>query len=213
MLKKILIVVAVAVVAFLAFVATRPADYHIERSLTIAAPVEVVHGITADIARFPSYSPWEKLDPNMKKTFSATTTEVGSSYAWESDKDEAGSGRMTTTTLVPNQSVQWKVEFLKPFESTATVGITTAADGAGTKATWGMEGHNNFMSKFFGLFFDMETMLGDNFTEGLDNLNKVAVEEAHKAAAAKAHEEAQAATPPAADAAAPAADAAAPAGG
>lgn len=207
MLKKILIAVAAILVVFVGVVATRPATYHVERSLAVQAPPEVVHGIVADLNRFASYSPWQKLDPQMKTTVSTPSTGVGASYAWDSAKDEAGAGSMTIAAVEPNTKVVQDLKFLKPFESQAKVTFTTVAEGTGTKVTWAMDGDNNFMGKLMGLFMNMDAMIGKDFEEGLQNLSRVSLEAAMAAAAQKAA--AVDATPPApAEAAAPAAPAA-----
>lgn len=179
MLKKILIGLAVVVVALAGFIAMRPSTYHVERSLTVQAPPELVHGIVADMARFPSFSPWHKLDPTMKQTLSPTTTGVGATYAWESPKDDVGSGTMTITAVEPNQKVVQDLHFLKPWESKAVVTFTTTAEGTGTKVTWGMDGDTGgFVGKAMGLFMDMDAMIGKDFEEGLTNLSRVSLEEA-----------------------------------
>jgi len=182
MLKKILIGVAVIVALFLTVVATRPATYHVERSLTVQAPPPLVHAIVSDMSRFASYSPWQKLDPQMKTTISTPSTGVGASYAWDSTKDEAGAGSMTIAMLEPNAKVVQDLTFLKPFASQAKVTFTTMAEGTGTKVTWAMDGDNGFLGKMMGLFMDMDTMLGKDFDEGLQNLSRVSLEEVTAAA-------------------------------
>ena len=69
-----------------AYVATRPDTYHVERTMTVAAPVATVFGVVDDLATWKEWSPWDKRDPAMKKTLTATTTGVGASYAWEGNK-------------------------------------------------------------------------------------------------------------------------------
>lgn len=68
MVKKVLLGLVVVIGAFLAFVATRPSQYHVERSLVTKAKAESVFPLVSDLRRFPEWSPWEKLDPGMKKT-------------------------------------------------------------------------------------------------------------------------------------------------
>ena len=207
MLKKVLIGVAVVVVVLCGVIAMRPATYHVERSLAVQAPVEVVHGLVADMARFPSFSPWHKLDPAMKQTLSATTTGIGASYAWESPKEDVGSGKMTITAVEPNQKVVQDLHFLKPWESKAVVTIATAPEGTGTKVTWAMDGDTGgFVGTAMGLFMDMDKMLGKDFEEGLQNISRVSLEDVIKRneEAKKAAEAAAAAVVGGADAPGPA---------
>src|SRR4051794_34785425 len=113
MLKKVLLVLAVLVVAFVILVATRPDRYHVERTGTIAVPAEAVFGAVSDFRLFSEWSPWDKRDPNMKKTFSSNPAGVGATYSWEGNK-EVGKGRMTITESVPPTLVRQRLEFLEP---------------------------------------------------------------------------------------------------
>jgi hypothetical protein len=196
MLKKTLIAVAALLLVLVGVVVSRPDSYHVERSLAVQAPPDVVHAIVGDMNRFASYSPWQKLDPQMKTTVSSPSTGVGASYAWDSAKDDAGAGSMTIIAVEPNAKVVQDLMFLRPFESRAKVTFTTVAEGTGTKVTWAMDGDNGFMGKLMGLFMDMDAMIGKDFEEGLQNLSRVSLAEAIAAAELKAA--ATAATPPAA---------------
>ena len=100
MAKKALIAVAVLLLVLVAVIATRPATYHVERSVQIQAPVEAVFAVLADQREFPSWSPWQKLDPNIQTTFSGTPTAVGGGYAWHGN-EKVGKGSMTITEVVP----------------------------------------------------------------------------------------------------------------
>ena len=103
-----------------AFVATRPDDYRIERTAVIAAPAEVVHGKLNDFHAWPEWSPWEKRDPNMTRTFDGPEAGVGSVYAWAGN-DEVGEGRMTIRESVPRERVGIQLDFIKPFASTRSL--------------------------------------------------------------------------------------------
>jgi uncharacterized protein YndB with AHSA1/START domain len=170
MLKKIGIVLVLIVAGFAAFVATRPADYRITRSRTVAAPPEAVFAFINDFHNWGQWSPWEKLDPAMKKEFSGPPAGTGSSYYWVGN-NQVGEGRMTITDSRPPQSVAIRLEFLKPFAATNAVQLELAPSGSGTNVTWSMSGHNNFIAKAFTAFMDMDKMVGSDFERGLANLD------------------------------------------
>lgn len=172
MLKKILLAMAAVLVVFLGTVATRPDTYRVERSAEIAAPAPAVFEAVSDFKHFRDWSPWEKRDPNMKRTLSSPSAGVGASYAWEGNKD-VGKGKMTFTETTPPSRVRERLEFLEPFPNTADVTFDVAAGSSGTKITWSMEGKNNFVGKIFGLFMDMDKMIGKDFEEGLANLKRL----------------------------------------
>jgi hypothetical protein len=176
-LETILIGVAGVLVLFVAVVATRPSAYHVERKLEVAAPADLVFGVLNDLHQFAGVlvlfgSPWEKLDPNMQKTFEGPAAGVGQSYAWSGNK--VGKGKMTIEESVPGQKVGVKFEFVKPMESTATCALALAGTPPGTFVTWSMDGNHNFIGKAFGMFMNMDNMLGTDIEKGLAQLKIVA---------------------------------------
>jgi hypothetical protein len=183
MLKKILGVLAVVVAGFLAFVAMRPAHYHVERSVSIKAPAEVVYVELEDLHKWAAWSPWEKIDPNMKKSYEGPERGVGASYSWQGNR-EVGKGKMTIVGAEPPKLVRYKLEFLEPMAGLAEASMRIAK-----------EGDNNFVGKMFGVFMDMDKMIGAQFATGLEKLKGIAESEAQKqrvAAQAPAAEPAQA---------------------
>jgi hypothetical protein len=178
MLAKILVGVAAALVLFVAVVATRPSAYHVERRLEVAAPADLVFGVLNDLHQFAGVlvlfgSPWEKLDPDMQKTFEGPAAGVGQSLAWNGNR-EVGRGRMTIEESVPGRKVGMKLEFVEPMKSTSTCALDLAGTPTGSIVTWSMEGNHNFVGKAFGLFMDMDQMLGADLEKGLARLKTVA---------------------------------------
>lgn len=170
MFKKIAIVLALILAGAAAFVATRPADFRIVRSRTVAAPPDVVHAYVNDFHKWSEWSPWEKLDPAMKKEYSGAPAGTGAAYHWSGNSD-VGEGHMTITDSRPAQSVTIRLEFLKPFAATNTTQFDFAPSGSGTQVTWAMNGHNNFIAKAFSAFMDMDKMVGGDFEKGLAGLD------------------------------------------
>jgi len=206
MAKKILLVVAVAVLGLVGFIATRPAEFRIQRSVVINAPLEVIQAQLVDFHKWETWSPWEKMDPNQKRTYSGPASGVGAEYAW-SGNDEVGQGKMIIKNVQPNQ-VTIELAFLAPMEATNMVVLDLAPQGEATSLTWSMTGQNGFGGKAFSLVMNMDEMVGKDFEKGLATLKSVSEDEAKKVAEAKAAAEAAAA-----EAAAAAAAAAAPAEG
>jgi hypothetical protein len=201
-LKKILVVVLVLVAAFLGFVATRPSAFHIERSASIAAPPAVVFPFVNNHKNFILWSPWEKRDPNQKTTFSGPPEGVGAEYHWAGN-DDVGEGNMKILESKPNELVKEDLTFIKPFEAKNTITYTLVPDGAGTKITWGMDGENGFAGKMFGVFMDMDKMLGKDFDDGLAALKTLAEAKAKEAPAPAPAPVGDAPPAPTGDAAAP----------
>ncbi len=179
MLKKILIGVAAVIVLFVIVVMTRPAEFKIERSTTVSAPPEVVFAQVNDFHAWPAWSPWEKLDPGMKRTHSGAPAGTGAAYAWQGN-DDVGEGRMTIEKSDAPSTIGIKLEFLKPFAATNQTTFTFANTGGGTKVTWAMEGKNNFAAKAFSLFMNMDKLVGGDFERGLAAMKAVSESAAKK---------------------------------
>ena len=171
MLKKIFIALVVIVVAILGYAATRPDSFRVERMALIKAPPETIHPFIADFRQWPQWSPWEKLDPNMQRTFTGPQRGVGAGYAWKGN-GKAGEGRMEIVESRPSERVVLKLEFIKPFPATNTTTFTLAPKDGGTEVVWTMEGENTFMGKVFSVFTDMDRLIGKDFEEGLENLDR-----------------------------------------
>ena len=170
MLANIALGLLVLLIVLAAFVATRPADFRLVRSRTMAAPPELVHAFVNDFHKWPLWSPWEKLDPAMKREISGAPSGTGAIYYW-SGNNKAGEGRMTITDSRASRSVTIRLEFMKPWTATNTTQFDFASQDSGTEVTWAMSGHHSFMGKAFGLLMSMEKMVGPDFERGLANLD------------------------------------------
>lgn len=199
MLKKILLAVVAVVVLFLAFAATRPSEFTVVRSLSVAAPPGVAYGHVQDFTKWVAWSPWEKMEPNVQHTYSDPPSGLNATTTWKGDK--TGEGAMKITGVKPGEHLDIQLDFLKPFPSSSQVAFDFMPEGAGTKVTWTMKGHNDLMGKIFGLFVNMDEMLGKDFDDGLRGIKQVSEAEAAQLAK-KAAEEAAAAEAAAAAAAA-----------
>jgi len=167
MIKKALIAAVLLVAGLCAAASFQPDRYTVTRSATIAAPAEKLFGMVNDFHNWNSWSPWAKLDPNMKQPFDGSPMGVGAGYAWAGN-DEVGEGRMTITESQPAERIRIKLAFLKPWESTSDTTFTFKQEGDKTAVSWEMTGENNFMSKLFGLLMGgMDKMIGPDFEKGL----------------------------------------------
>lgn len=182
-MKKVLIVVAVLVAGLVAYVMKRPSTFHIERSVVVAAPPQFVFAQVNDFHNWAHWSPWDKMDPTMKKTYGGEPG-AGSTYSWVGN-DKVGEGKMTITDSVPNEKVVLKVEFLKPFAATNVVTLSFKPAADSTQTTWAMDGNSEgFFMKAFMAFGDMDGTLGKDFEQGLADLKLAAEADAKQAAPA-----------------------------
>jgi uncharacterized protein YndB with AHSA1/START domain len=175
MLNSILIAVAVLVVvvaAFLVFVTLRPTNFRVARTAKIAAPPADVFRHVNDFHKWSAWSPYDKRDPAMKKTYDGPPEGVGASYAWNGN-NEVGEGRSTIIESRPNDLIQIKLEFVRPFAGTNTAEFIFRPEGNQTAVTWALHGKYNLVTKTVGLFINMDKMIGGDFEQGLANLKAV----------------------------------------
>ena len=161
-----------------AFVATRPAAFVIERSVAIAAPPGLVYDHIASLRAMDAWSPWVRMDADLKIAYEGPESGVGARSSWEGP--EMGAGRLTVTAVKPEREVEMRLEMLSPMAATNRIVFTLARSAGGTQVTWRMEGRNGFVGKAFGLFMDMDNMVGGPFEQGLAALKGMAEADAAK---------------------------------
>jgi uncharacterized protein YndB with AHSA1/START domain len=184
MFKKIALVFFSLVVILVIIIALQPKDFTVTRSATVAAPPERVFAQVNDFRAWEAWSPWAKMDPAAKNEFGGPPAGEGSTFAW-SGNDQVGEGKMTIVESKPAERVGIRLDFVKPFACTNQTLFTFKPEGAGTAVTWSMSGEKNFFAKAFGLFMDMDEMVGSDFEKGLASM-KAAAEGAGPATAAAA---------------------------
>lgn len=174
--KKLALILFVAfdvlILAFLAYAASRPDELRVQRDVSISAEAAKIYPYINDFHKWNAWSPWEKRDPSMKRTFSGAESGKGAVYEWDGN-DEVGKGRMEIMDSIPSDKVVIKLDFIKPFEGHDTAEFSLVPDGANTKVSWLMYGPNNFLSKVMDCVFNMDKMLGTDFESGLSNLKTV----------------------------------------
>ena len=165
-------VVAVALAAVLIYAATKPDVFRVQRATTIKAPPEKIAAALGDFRGWQAWSPWEKMDPAMKRSYSGAAKGKGAVYAWVGNKD-VGEGRMEITEVTPSR-VAMDLDFVKPFEAHNKVVFALVPKGDSTEVTWNMQGPLPYVAKVVHVFFDMDGMVGKQFETGLANLKALA---------------------------------------
>jgi len=166
MLIKILIGIAALIAVVLIAAAFQPTAFTVSRSTLISAPPSAIFPEVNDLHRWAAWSPYEKLDPGMQRTFEGAPAGVGAVYAWAGNS-QAGSGKMTITDSRPGELIGIKLEFFKPMAGVAQATFGFQPESGQTRVTWAMTGTNNYVGKIFCLFMNMDKMVGGQFEEGL----------------------------------------------
>ena len=172
MFNTIIIVIVVLLAAVLGFAATRPDTFSVQRSLAIKAPQEKIFPLIENFHRWSEWSPYEKLDPAMQRSFSGADSGPGAVYAWDS-KAKAGAGSMEIVRTTVPGSIVIKLDFSRPFEAHNTATFTLQSEGDATTVTWVMSGPANYFHKLMSLFLNMDQLIGKDFETGLGNLKRI----------------------------------------
>ncbi|MFZ6871643.1 SRPBCC family protein [Undibacterium sp. Di27W] len=165
-------IVLLLLIAFILFVATRPDDFRIERSLILQARPEQIFPLINDFHEWEAWSPWEKADPAVQRIYSGAAQGQGAIYAWKGNKD-LGEGKMEILETRPHDYLRLQINFFKPFTAQNTIEFRLEEKEGHTVVSHAMFGPSNFMSKLMSLFFSMDKMVGSKFDEGLHSLKNI----------------------------------------
>ena len=168
-LKIVALVVVVLVLGVLAYAATRPDTLHVERTVAINAPAGRIFPLISDFHQWTAWSPYEKRDPAMQRTYSGAPSGKGAIYEWKGNS-EVGSGRMEIVDESMPSKIVIKLDFITPFEGHNIAEFTMAPSGTATNVTWSMQGPNPYLGKVMGVIMNMDRMIGTDFETGLRNL-------------------------------------------
>jgi hypothetical protein len=166
------VVVVVAIAGILIYAATKPDSFRVQRVVLINAPSDKVFPLINDMKAWTVWSPYEKKDPAMKRTYGAVTAGKGATYAWEGNK-EVGQGSMEIVESGPKK-ILLKLDFAKPFEAHNMGEFVLEPKGDSTSVTWAIYGPSPYMSKVIGTFMNIDDMIGRDFEKGLADLKAAA---------------------------------------
>lgn len=173
MLRNIFIGAAFLLAVFLFYASTRPSTFEVSRSVNVDATAAEVFVHLNDFRHWAQWSPWEKLDPNMKREFDGAESGIGAVYTWKGN-DKVGRGRMEIVAVSIPYNVRIQLDFYEPMVAHNIAGFTLDEAGEGTTVTWKMSGKHSKLSKLMSVFVSMDSMVGPDFETGLSNLKALA---------------------------------------
>lgn len=166
-----IILAIVAVVLITALFVSKDMNY--EKSIVINSRIEKVWNNVSSLGAMDKWSPWRDKDPNMKQTLTGTDGTVGATQAWESNVKNVGAGSQTIINLVEPTLLETKLNFLKPFKSTADAYVKLSDQGGNTKATWGFKSKMPYPMNLMKLFMNFEKQMDKEFGAGLGRLKDI----------------------------------------
>jgi uncharacterized protein YndB with AHSA1/START domain len=161
------------VIVVLVLAASKPATFRVSRRVSIEAAPEIVFANLEDFHRWATWSPWEELDPAMKREYSGSERGAGAIYTWDGN-NKVGAGRMEILSATPGRALSVKLDFLRPFEGHNTADFTVAPEATATEVTWTVHGPRVFVVKLMSVFVSLDKLMGKDFERGLAKLKTVA---------------------------------------
>ena len=171
-IKRSFLVGTLLFAGILLFATSRPDTFSVERSINIKATPENIYPLINDLHNFPLWSPFENIDPTMKRTFSGASSGKGAVYAWQGNA-KVGSGRLEIVDAVPYSRVVMNLDYFEPIVAHNVCEFTLQTIGGHTRLTWRMNGPAPFLSKVMSLFTSIDKTIGTQFDLGLANLRRM----------------------------------------
>lgn len=137
---------------------------HINKSIVIDAPVDKIYQSLINFNEWTSWSPWLIMDPDAK----VTVAEDQQSYEWEGGR--VGSGNMSILSHEENKWIDYTLNFLKPWKSTADVRFEFHSEGDSVRVHWLMNSSLPFF--LFWMKKMMTAFVGMDYERGLRMLKE-----------------------------------------
>ena len=168
----VLLIILAIIAALLIYGVLSPADFSVVRSADYNASAAKVFENINDFRKWAAWSPWEKMDPNLQRSFSGAASGAGAKYAWVGNK-KVGEGSMEITDSEASNRMQLDLHFHKPFKADNVTEFTLTPNGSMTNLKWEMRGKRPFMFRVMGLVMSMDKIVGGDFEKGLNNLREI----------------------------------------
>ena len=172
MIKTIALLALAALAGLLAYAATRPDIFKVQRSTHIQASLTKIHPLIHDLHQFNTWNPYNKKDPAMQASYEGPGSGPGALYRFKGNKD-VGSGSISITAVQADK-ITMALDMTEPFACHNIIEFSLQPQGDGTDVIWAMHGPSNFISKLMGVVFDMDKMVGRDFEAGLSSLKALA---------------------------------------
>ncbi|KAF7774310.1 hypothetical protein PCIT_a0736 [Pseudoalteromonas citrea] len=148
-------------------------SYHVERSVVIEQPIEVVFDYIKYLKNQDHYSRWANIDSDMVKAYRGTDAHVGFVSAWSSEHPDVGVGEQEIIGIKPLERIDYELRFIAPFQAAEPAYMLTKPIGDTTQVIWGFQGHMNYPMNLTFLFIDFEKQIGGDLQAGLNKLKEL----------------------------------------
>ncbi|HEX7905895.1 MAG TPA: SRPBCC family protein, partial [Chitinophagaceae bacterium] len=161
----ILLIVVVAIVMIIMLIL--PAKQHIERTITINAPVAKVYQYLTSLENFNKWTVWGRNDSTLKNTITGTDGSLGAINAWSGDPELSGEGKIEVTSLEINKEIAHAITFLKPRQMNAHSEFDLEEINGHTRVRWQIDIATPRPRNILNLFSNMDKKMANDFALGL----------------------------------------------
>ena len=173
-MKKIIVTIAIALVAFIGFGLYKASDLtsiQIETTTTIKGSKQEVFDMVKNLNDFPKWSPFLVQDPTQKYEVKGINGSVGSQYHWVGNGGE-DVGYQEITKIEEGTFVGKKCDILKPFVAKPTFDYTFSENANGIEVKEVFKLESGLADAFFLWLFGAKTEMVKTNKQGLDLLKK-----------------------------------------
>ena len=149
---------------------------NVSRSISIQAPLATVKAMVEDFNQWNAWSPWTVLEPDCTVSVTGTANTPGHSMSWDGEVIGAGNNTLIKTS---EHTLDYALEFLKPWKSKADVNFSFEEGDGATTVTWTM--HSSMPFFLFFMVKMMKNMIAMDYDRGLKMLKAIIEEGAVKA--------------------------------
>lgn len=146
--------------------------YTVARSTSIEATPSRVYEQIADFHKWTAWSPWEDLDPGLRRSYSGPQAGTGAGYGWSGNR-KAGQGSMHIVEAVEPSRVRIDLLFEKPWKARNDTELRIEPEGSGSRVIWTMTGKKTLVTRIMSIFKSMDALVGPDFEKGLARLKTV----------------------------------------
>ena len=145
-----------------------PGQRHIEATVEIDAPMQLVFDQVNDLRNWEKWSPWQAMDPVMEISYSNPPAGKGAFMVWNSTEKRIGEGKMTLAEVVPNDRIMAALELKN--RHNAVTQFSFLENKKHIEVKWGMtyEIGGNPIKRYAGLF--QAGSLRNTFSSGLKRM-------------------------------------------
>lgn len=170
--RVVLVIIGLLVICLIAAIFIKK-DYTVEREITINKPRSEVFAFIKMLKNQDLYSVWNRMDPQMKKTYRGTDGTPGFVVSWEGNSN-VGKGEQEITKITGEERIDSQLRFKEPFAvEAAAYLITESVSETQTKVRWGFVGNLKYPMNLMLVFMNIEKMTGKDLQMGLNNLKSV----------------------------------------